>query len=303
MVLGITGASGRVGRVALDTALERYPADEIVATTRTPDALGRYRSAGVTVRFADFDEESSLDDAFVGIDQLVILSATNATGKRHEEHENAINAANRAGVHRIVFTSMLGVDRPNHPAGLSAQEYRAAEILIEASGIDHVILRNGPYTELNAVERMLPAIPLGRFRMNAGDGRSAFISRRDFGRAVVAAVRADLSGTVDLTGPALHNFTEVTDAIARLLGIEFRYESIDDETYRDELRAGGADELLTDVVSGTGLAIRTGYFGALTDTAEQLLGRPPVSLEQVLRQNEVRLRAAVGERLPGTRRG
>jgi hypothetical protein len=34
-----------------------------------------------------------------------------------------------------------------------------------------------------------------------------------------------------------------------------------------------------------------------------LLGRPPVSLEQVLRQNEVRLRAAVGERLPGTRRG
>jgi len=296
MVLGISGASGRVGRVALDSALQHYPAHEIVATTRTPESLGDYSAAGVAVRFADFDQKTSLEQAFAGVDRLLIVSATNATGKRGDEHETAVEAARQVGVRRLAFTSMPNVDRPDHPSGLSAQEYRDAELVIEASGLDHVILRVSPYSELNAVERMLTAVSTGTLRMNTGTGRAAFISRRDVGQACVAALVSDHSGILELTGPALLSFAEVTEKVADVLGVELEYESIDDETYRQLLLDAGDGELLADAVSGLGRAIRTGYFEVLTDVADQLLGRPPVSVEQVLRDNEAELRQALAAR-------
>jgi NAD(P)H dehydrogenase (quinone) len=293
MTLGITGASGRVGRAALDAALDRNAANQIVATTRNPEALSEYRDQGVSVRFADFDQADSLESAFAGVDKLLIVSATNATGKRGDEHENAVNAARSVGVSRLVFTSMPNVDRADHPSGLSAQEYRAAEVAIEASGMDHLVLRVSPYTELNAVERMLTAVATGTLKMNTGNGRAAFISRQDVGRATAAALTSDLSGIVDLTGPELRDFADVTRAVSELLGRPIVYDSIDDESYHELLLAAGDSQLLADAVAGLGRAIRSGYFEVLTDTAKQLLGRPPLSMEQVLADNEAELRRAI----------
>jgi uncharacterized protein YbjT (DUF2867 family) len=155
MTIAITGGTGKLGRMAAEFALESVAASDLVVTTRTPENLAGLTARGADVRFADFDRPDSLRSALDGVDQLLVVSASNATGKRHDEHSAAVAAARAAGVRRILFTSMPNVDDHSHPSGLVADEYRDAEQMIAASGLLYTILRVAPYAELNAVERFV----------------------------------------------------------------------------------------------------------------------------------------------------
>jgi NAD(P)H dehydrogenase (quinone) len=278
-------------------ALERLAPEQIVVTSRTPESLADIAERGVAVRFADFNSPDTLQDAFRGVDRLLMVSASNATGKRHDQHSTAVDAAKSAGVSRIGFTSMPNVDRPGHPSGLAAQEYRDAEVVIEASGLEYVLLRVAPYTELNAVERMLTAVRTGVLRMNTGAGRVAFISRADVGASVVAALLSEdfTADIVDITGSALHTFADVVTEVSAVVGKTIRYDVIGDDEYRADLLAAGDSELLAEAVAGLGKAIRTGYFEVRTDHAAKLLGREPRALADVVADNAHALRANLGE--------
>jgi NAD(P)H dehydrogenase (quinone) len=294
MIIGITGGSGRVGRHAIDAALERLEPSQVVVTTRTPESLADLTARGIDVRYGDFDQPHSLGEAFRGVDRLLMISASNATGRRHDEHSSALEMARDAGVSKVAFTSMPNVDKADHPSGLAAQEYRDAELAVIASGLDHVLLRVAPYAELNAIERMLVPARTGELRINTGDGRAAFISRADVGAAAVAALVGDeySSSLIDLTGAEAHTFGDIADIVGKMLGATISYEVIGDSDYRDELLAAGDPPLLAEAVSGLGRAIREGYFDLTTDVAAKLLGRPPLSLEEVVDRDANVLRAA-----------
>jgi NAD(P)H dehydrogenase (quinone) len=294
MIIGITGGSGRVGRYAIDAAMEHVAPEQVVVTTRTPRALADLADRGVQVRYGDFDRPDSLKDAFRGVDRLLIISASNATGLRHNEHSSAVSAARSVGVTRVAFTSMPNVDKAGHPSGLAAQEYRDGELAVIGSGLDYALLRVAPYTELNAIERMVVPARTGALRLNTGDGRAAFISRSDVGASAVAALVSDeySSSLVDITGAVARTFGDVAAVVGELLGRTIRYEVIGDEEYKAELLAAGDSPLLADAVSGLGKAIRTGYFDVVTDDATRLLNRAPDTLEQVVERNADVLRAA-----------
>src|ERR1700722_6855793 len=139
VIYAISGASGRLGRLAAAALLERVPASQVVLTTRTPSALASQAALGVAVRHADFDHPQTLAPAFSGVDRVLIISASNATGKREDQHNAAVRAAEDASVEHIVFTSMPRVDAVSHPAGLPAREYRAAEKSLKRTGVSWTI--------------------------------------------------------------------------------------------------------------------------------------------------------------------
>ncbi|MDX6259504.1 MAG: hypothetical protein QOH84_1192 [Kribbellaceae bacterium] len=296
MIIGITGGSGRVGRYAIEAALEHVGPEQVVVTTRTPGLLTDLAERGVDVRFGDFDQPASLKEAFHGVDRLLMISASNATGRRQDEHSAALEVGRAAGVSRVAFTSMPNVDKADHPSGLAAEEYRDAELAIINSGLDYVLLRVAPYAELNAVERMMVPARTGALRINTGDGRAAFISRSDVGAAAVAALISDdySRSLVDLTGSVTHTFGDIAALVGEVLGSPLRYEAVSDAEYKAELLAVGDSPLLAEAVAGLGKAIRTGYFEVVADDAAHLLGRAPLSLEQVIDRNADVLRAAAG---------
>lgn len=303
MRYGITGASGKVGRMAAESALTMTAPENLVVTTRTPEALGGFADRGVSVRHGDFDQPSTLPTAFNGIDRLLMVSASNATGKRHDEHAAAIDAAVAAGVQRIVFTSMPNVDDVSHPSGLIAEEYRDAEDMVKASGLTYTILRVSFYAELHAMERTSefaregPTLP-----MNTGEGKVAFISRRDVAASAAAALVADAypNATIDITGPRLYTFRDVAAMISDVVGRTVEYRVVSDEEFHSALLADDVPPLLADLISGAGRAIREGYYEVLTDHATELLGRNPVPLEDVLAEHAAELRAAFGSAGRGT---
>ncbi|MCW2907904.1 MAG: NAD(P)H--quinone oxidoreductase, partial [Actinomycetia bacterium] len=103
MRFGVTGASGHLGRLVTAGLTTEADPREVVLITRTPDAPRP--QPGTTVRLGDFSRPETLDHAFAEIETLLLIS-TDAVGVRLGQQCAAIAAAVRAGVGRILYTSV-----------------------------------------------------------------------------------------------------------------------------------------------------------------------------------------------------
>ena len=71
-LIAVTGASGQLGRLAIQFLLSRHPAARILAIARDPAKIADLAEAGVQVRQGDYDRPDTLDAALAG--GLVIAS-------------------------------------------------------------------------------------------------------------------------------------------------------------------------------------------------------------------------------------
>src|ERR1700712_3268238 len=101
----VTGATGGLGRAAVDALLARGVSPErIVAAGRDQAKLDALRQLGVRTAAIDFAEPGTLTTAFAGAEILVLVSGSEP-GNRVPLHINAIDAAKASGVTHIVYTS------------------------------------------------------------------------------------------------------------------------------------------------------------------------------------------------------
>jgi NAD(P)H dehydrogenase (quinone) len=290
----ITGASGKLGRLSAERALELIGPERVILTSRTPDGLSDLAEQGATVRFADFDRPESLAPAFAGADRMLFISATNATGLRMDQHGAAIAGARVAGVERIVFTSMPRVEDVDHPTGLLAEEYRDSEALLRKSGVPWTVVRNAPYTELHIVERMAEMIAGGEIVSNASSGGVSWVSRRDCAAAAVGALLADdQDGVVHVaTGPAAVPYEELAATLTEVLGRPIAFRPISDDEMDEKLADEGIPEMFAKMFTGFGIAVRRGDYGDVTDAVETLSGSAPAPLLDVLTRERDQLGVA-----------
>ena len=139
MTIAITGATGQLGRLVIEE-LRRRETPDVVALARTPSKAS---DLGVPVREADYEKPPTLESALQGVDTLLLISGSEV-GKRGPQHRNVIEAAKKAGVGHIVYTSLLHAD--SSPLSL-AIEHRETEKDLTESGVPFTLLRNGWYIE------------------------------------------------------------------------------------------------------------------------------------------------------------
>ena len=68
--IGVSGASGHLGRAVVSELLQRAVGHEVVAITRTPETV----SGPAQGRFGDYNRPESLAKAYAGLDRLLIIS-------------------------------------------------------------------------------------------------------------------------------------------------------------------------------------------------------------------------------------
>jgi len=170
----VTGASGQLGRLVIDRLLHKVPAPEIVAAVRSPEKAADLAAKGVQVRQADYAQPATLEAAFAGAKKILLISSSEV-GQRVAQHQAVIDAAKRAGVELLVYTSVLHAD--TSLLGL-AEEHRQTEVALAASGVPGAVLRNGWYHE-NYTAGIAGDLSHGAHFGSAGDGRISSATRAD----------------------------------------------------------------------------------------------------------------------------
>lgn len=282
MTIAITGATGQLGRLVINKLKEKTWSAEIAALVRAPENAV---DLGVGVRKADYAKPETLDTALVGVDTLLLISSSEV-GKRAAQHRNVIEAAKKAGVKRMIYTSLLHAD--TSPLDL-AEEHRATETELKASGIPFTILRNGWYTE-NYTGSILGALAGGAFLGSAGDGKISSATREDFAEAAVAVLTGEghVNKTYELAGDEAYTLGDLAEEISRQTGKIIPYKNLPETEYAAALTGFGLPESLARAIAGWDAGAAQ---GALFDDGRQLsalIGRPTTPLSKavavVLRQ-------------------
>ncbi|MBR8306600.1 SDR family oxidoreductase [Burkholderia cenocepacia] len=275
----ITGASGQLGRLVIDALLETVPASRIVAAVRNPARARDLEARGVVVREADYTRPETLASAFVGVDKLLLISSTEVAG-RLPLHRAVIDAARRAEVSLLAYTSMLHAD--TSPARL-AIEHRQTEEIIAAAGLPAVILRNGWYTE-NHLMALPAALEHGAFIGAAKDGRFSSAAREDYAAAAAVALATDghAGKTYELAADDAFTLTQLAAEVSRQSGKPVVYNDLAQDAYADALTSAGLPPEFAGVLADADVAASRGALFDDGGALARLIGRPTTPLASVV---------------------
>jgi NAD(P)H dehydrogenase (quinone) len=281
MSLVITGASGQLGRRAAELLLEQHDPSGVVLLTRNPDGLADLAARGADVRRADFGDPASLPAAFAGATRVLLIS-TDVVGERVEGHSAAIDAAVAAGASLIAYTSIPNTTESN-PAAV-VPDHAATEQALRDSGAGWTFLRNALYSEYRIPE-FQGAAASGTFAYNSGDGASAYVSREDCAAAAVAVLLGgdeQAGKAYDITSAEAFTGAQLAELYASVSGKPVQAAPVDDATFVAGLEAHGIPAPAAQLIASFGRAIREGQLDQVSTAVQDLTGRAPIALRDVL---------------------
>ena len=103
----LTGVDGNLGGVAADILLTLEPKENLIFCGYNPASLEKYSKMGVETHVTNFNNPDGLVEAFKGADALALISMPFVGTKRQAAHRNAVDAAKKAGVRKIIYTSLV----------------------------------------------------------------------------------------------------------------------------------------------------------------------------------------------------
>lgn len=267
----ITGASGHLGRLTLE-ALIKAGQKNLVGTTRSPEKLNDLAAKGVEIKAADFKNLASLDEAFKGASKLLLISTTDV-GARIDDHKRAIDAAKRAGVKHIVYTSF---PNPEKSAAMVAPDHAATEQYIKQSGLKYTFLRNNLYAE-SLLYTLPNALQIGTIYGCAGTGKTAYVLREDCAQAAASALmHSDQfeNQAIDITGPKAYSYAEIATIISENSSKKIVSKDLPPEEFKALSIKSGLPEGFAHFFASTDLSIKQGDLASVSNGVEKLTGRP-----------------------------
>jgi uncharacterized protein YbjT (DUF2867 family) len=202
----VTGGSGTLGRLVVPRL--RETGREVRVLSRSARRLG----PGVEVVEGDLMTGAGIRSALVGVDTVLHLAGT---AKDDDVKARSLSqAAGAAGVDHLVFVSVVGADRVPvvSPVDRALFGYyaskRAAELVVEASGVPYTTLRATQFHELllttvSALAKS-PVVPvLSGFRFQP-------VAAAEVADRLVALTLGSPAGFVDdLAGPRVRGMDEL----------------------------------------------------------------------------------------------
>ena len=270
MSIAITGATGKLGRLVIESLLARgVPAADITAVGRSADKLGDLAARGVNIAIADYKSIASLEEAFSGATKVLLVSS-NDFNDRAGQHRNVIDAAKSAGVSHLVYTS--GPKAATSSILLLA-DHATTEAIIAESGMSSTILRNGWYVE-NYTQQLPTYLEHGMLG-SAGEGKVSLAPRSDFAEAAAVVLTTDGHiGKVYELGGESHTLTDLAAIFSSATGSTISYVDVPLEAYANVLSMAGMPEPLPQIFSDVDRGIAAGELYVEGNDLESLLGRP-----------------------------
>ena len=274
MKTAVTGATGQLGQLVVEQLKKRIANEEIVALARN---LEKASGLGVEVREFDYTQPEIMVESLKGIDHLLLISGSEF-GQRAAQHTNVINAAKKAGVQWIVYTSLLRADT----TGINiAGEHIASEEALKASGIAYTILRHGWYSE-NYTMSIPGALKGGAFLGSAKDGKISSAPRADYAEAaaVVLSDEGYKGKTFELAGDSSYTLSDLAREVSKQAGTSIPYKDIPEQEYANILKNIGLPEGFAYALASWDVNASKGDLFCDTNHLTEILGRPTTPIAE-----------------------
>lgn len=251
--IAVTAASGQLGSEIVKATAEVVGRDCVIGLARTP---GKAESLDIEVRPGDYDSPSDLEQSLQGIDTLLVVSGMDAPEKRIDQHRNVIEAAKKAGVGKIVYSSVQGAEE-NTAFSPIIQSNRQTEKDVRNSGLQWVIGRNGIYIEPD-VEYLETYKQRGEIANCAGDGKCGYTTRPELAYAYARMLtESKHNGQIyNLHGEPITQ-QQLADYLNEAFGTDLNYRAMSVTEYREE-RIAELGEFIGNVIAGIYEGIRNG---------------------------------------------
>ncbi len=270
-LVGVTGATGFLGgHVAAVLSADGLPLRLLVRDpARAPDLDG---AEVAPLTYGDAATESSL----IGVEVLLLVSG-HESPTRVAEHAAVIDAAARAGVRHVVYTSFA--EASAEATFTLARDHAATETHLRASGMAWTFLRDNLYLDF-----FVDLAAAGEIRGPAGAGRVAAVARRDVVAAAAAVLRdpaTHAGATYTLTGPEALSLAEIADVLTRAGREVTFHDETREQAYASRASYGAPDWQVEAWVS-TYTAIAAGELAEVTDDVRRLTGYEATGLAALL---------------------
>lgn len=250
----------------------------MIALVRSPEKAG---DLGIEVRPFDYTKPEELVDGLMGVDHLLLISG-NEIGQRAPQHRNIIEAAKKAEVKWIVYTSLLRADT----SSLSlADEHVETENMLKDSGIPHTILRNGWYTE-NYTASIPGALENGALVGSAGQGKISSATREDYAEAAAVVLSSDghVGKVYELAGDRSYTLDELAAELSRQTQREIPYRDLPEDQYAGILASLGIPEPYAKAFASFDIDASKGALFDQGRVLSKLISRETTSLSEAIKE-------------------
>ena len=306
----LTGVDGNLGGHAAEVLLTLEPKENLIFCGYNPASLEKYAEMGVETHVTNFNNPDGLVEAFKGADALALISMPFVGAKRQAAHKNAVDAAKKAGVKKIIYTSLVNAGDETNPS-VEKKDHIYTENYVKEQGLDYIFLRNSQYAEA-MITNYYTYVKVGGPLMNSqGDGLMAYISRKDCAKAVAYALHRAFEpeydhAILDINGPELMTIARFCEIGNEETGNHVDYKFVTDEENYQIFDAMGVPRTTDGVFqkgseapfSSDGMvtfaqAIREGKMDIKTDDFQKLTGCEPITVREMFANQE---QYQIGER-------
>ena len=277
LMIGITGVTGKLGSYVADLVDKKGIAS--IHLARSPERAKVYASA--EIRKIVYTNTPKVVEALKGVDVLLMVSARE-NPERVEEHKSLLDAAKLAGVQHIVCTSFYGADEK--ATFTLSRDHAQTEAYIKELGFTYTFLRDNFYLDF----LIDMALENGEIRGPAGSGKVSAVARKD-----TSSVAAEIllhakkweNQTLNLTGPEDLSMEEIVALLSKESGKTIAYVDESVEEAYESRKKWPAQNWEYDAWVSTYTAIKVGEQAGGSTDVEKVLGRPAMSLEEVLKSS------------------
>ncbi|MEC5317724.1 NmrA family NAD(P)-binding protein [Brenneria populi subsp. brevivirga] len=242
----ITGVDGKLGGRVANNMIANVDPEELIFTCPAPEKIASevrngWESSGIELRRANYDDPDEMVKSFAGGERLFMVSGVLIGEKRVRQHKDVIDAAIKAGVEHITYTSFLGATNPAYAHVYVTPDHTATELYLRDCAIDFNVMRNNLYLENYLTTSVMLSLMSGnKWYTTAGEGKATFIAKDDSALAGAALLLgAGVSRKAyDITGSQSISQRELCDLVSKASGIDIEYCPVNSEeffTYLDSM--------------------------------------------------------------------
>ena len=188
----VTGATGQLGTAVIETLLKKTSANQIAALVRDESKASALKEKGIDIRVGSYDDPASINKAMQGIEKVLLIAGTDEEN-RLWQHQNVVDAAKKAGVQYVAYTSRTLKDRNTITNKLMEGHFQTEDYIKEC-GLNYALFRNVLY--MDTIPQFVGGEKVFETGINlpVDQGRVPFALRSEMGEAIVyALLKSDCS--------------------------------------------------------------------------------------------------------------